>query len=101
MLLPSQNSPSGQTPGWQAGAIETAVDSVTALLVLRGGDQAAGLVEHQVDAARRVQRLAIDAHMVATVDDGKFGVVKIWSETTADPVKEDADQSDAQLNLFA
>ena len=33
--------------------------------------------------------------------DGKFGVVKIWSETTADPVKEDADQSDAQLNLFA
>ena len=40
----------------QAGAVEAAIDRVAAVLVARGGHQAARLVEHEVDAAFGARR---------------------------------------------
>jgi hypothetical protein len=44
----------------QAGTIEAAIHRVATTLVLRRGHHAARLVEHQVQALRRIHRPAID-----------------------------------------
>ena len=52
----------------QPGAVETTVDGVAAALVAGGGDQAARLVQREVDRRRFLQRTAVDGDACARRD---------------------------------